>query len=310
MNAIEELIQYQQEIEAENDARHRRLKLEYEQKQQDEIAAIKATLAELFGEIWDEIVPFIASESYNGHWLNLRFNDLSALQLSPFDLTSNGVVVTLTSYYHDHRKIGNRDDLASVLAALRRSFLEHQARQKKIDGQEALKEQYRRSLKEWSERVEQIRAENRRRIALAQERAPAFQVYDLRVALRTEDDEDGGVRYELRHIPALYPEPDDEGYWRIVERGKAVNRRYFQPFSIDREPIELKPGSDTGYPFGEVFGWQDYGQEVGIFYGPFDDPADFLPELLDDRIERPAPPDELDRRTADQISWECTSWIY
>ncbi len=300
LNAIDELIEtHQKVLEQEN---LKRLKHEVDQlvKERHEHETIKEFMIELIGaDIWKELEPYNNRWTYNNGWARFFFEETSALELSPFELSSNGVTLTLSSFLTDGKRIASREDMASSLHWLRKTYLEWFDRKKAQEEQEKLGEAYRAALAAWEAAVGAIRAKNKRRLDEAL--APASFASD------------GSPQLEMQHIPVMDREPDDQNYWPVVEQGKVVRRRFYQLYSLDVEGILIAPGEhNQKFPgvCGKVF---LENQNYPFYFGPYIDPLDYLPELIDEADEcpeRPEPPAGLDENLAVQIERDFSPWVW
>lgn len=313
MNAIDELIEAQQKVFEQESVSRAERELAQIEKERREVEVIKDFVIQVIGaDVWKELEPYAHWAYYNG-WVTFRFETNDDLALSPFDLSSNGATLTLSSFSTEGKRISNRENMAASLHWLRKTYLEWFDRKKAQEEQEKLAEVYRSALKAWEAEVGAIRAKNKCRLDEAQRRVPSFVVYDLTVLAPASFAADGSPQLEMQHIPVLDRDPDDQNYWPVVEQGKVVRRRFYQLYSLDVEGVLIAPGEhDQKFPgvCGKVF---LENQNYPFYFGPYIDPLDYLPELIDEADEcpeRPEPPAELDENLAVQIERELDPWVW
>ncbi len=99
----------------------------------------------------------------------------------------------------------------------------------------------------WAEQWERVLLQNRHRVEAWQaEHDAPYRVYRLSYAVASSDWRADG-KTERAGIWSLTPAPDEDGYWTVIEKGRAINRRYHMWISIDAG-ITVRPSEERfGY---------------------------------------------------------------
>lgn len=164
---------------------------------------------------------------------------------------------------------------------------------------QAAKDQYRETYAAWYAQRNEIWQRNAERgRALQQKVNEPFQVWKLVVNVAVVD-EDGGRYTDFKDFYVVVPEPNDQGFWSVLEQGEIRRRMFFAPFSLD-EAVTYRP---TDAPYSLTRTIYDFGQgdDDGVSYLVYRDQEIVDAALAE--VERvpaePMPPDGLSYHGSD-----------
>jgi hypothetical protein len=108
-------------------------------------------------------------------------------------------------------------------------------------------DEYVESYCRWAEQWEHVLLQNRQKVEAWQaEHDAPYLVYRLFYAVVPSDWSASG-KSERASIWSLTPTPDKDGYWTVIEKGRAVNRRFHMWISIDAGIRVLPSEERFGY---------------------------------------------------------------
>ncbi len=253
------------------------------------------------GPAWEELKPIMVKKytEFGSVYYRLPDDAAEKVELTPFELWSNGEGVHIKNKRWGDRVIRGHYEFARFLMLYREGFREwNEKRQRELHLQE-LKKVYEYDLVAWQKEFDRILAANRAVIEAAQKEIPSFKVYDLEYVEIIGDF----VRKE--HAWVLDPDgdrdPDGEVFYLEIDGfGNVHKKKYFCPISIDIEAVIIEPGPTSGH-------CKRYDLPGGsIYYGPNVKIEDYLP-LVHDLPEKPAIPQGLSEWDALQIEQNLLS---
>lgn len=207
---------------------------------------------ERFGTLWHIMSPYIVKSYLT--WEKEIIIHFQMPEVSPFQLTQqlDGYAriefpfTTLDNTFFDARHPVTESEFARALALGHQDWLKKQADYQAAKERYAQKLAYADAFCEYEREYESTLARNQMGLALLQEEyTTTFPVWRLTYGITAYNDDQGEFYADTRGVWVLSPDPDEDGFFAVIEdTGHVIPRKYYSLVCLEGpETFDAAPGS-------------------------------------------------------------------